>query len=83
VILGACNPALAHRALTAEPEIGLLLPCNVAGYAADEPGRSVVAAIDPVEALALSGNNAIHPIAEEVRARLRRVLDAIERGDRS
>ena len=80
VILGACNPPLAHRALLAEPDIGLLLPCNVIVYAADEPGHSVVAAMDPVEALALTGNDAIRPIAEDVKGRLRRVLEAVERG---
>ena len=81
VILGACNPPLAHRALMAEPDIGLLLPCNVVVYAADEPGTSVVAAMDPVEALALTGNDDIRPIAKEVKARLRRVLEAVERGE--
>ena len=79
VILGACNPPLAHRALLAEPDIGLLLPCNVVVYAADAPGRSVVAAMDPVEALALTGNDSIRPIAEDVKGRLRRVLEAVER----
>lgn len=79
VILGACNPPLAHRALMAERDIGLLLPCNVVVYAADEPGHSVVAAMDPVQALQLTGNPGIGPIAEEVRARLRRVLEAVER----
>jgi len=79
VILGACNPPLAHRALTAERDIGLLLPCNVVVYADDVPGRSVVAAMDPVEALQLTGNDAIAPLAEEVKARLTRVLEAIER----
>lgn len=79
-ILGACNPPLAHRALLAEPDIGLLLPCNVVVYAADEPGQSVVAAMDPVEALALTDNESIRPIAEDVKARLRRVLEAVERG---
>ena len=81
VILGACNPPLAHRALMAEPDIGLLLPCNVVVYAADEPGTSVVAAMDPVEALALTGNDDIRPIAKEVKAKLRRVLEAVERGE--
>ena len=79
VILGACNPPLAHRALTAERDIGLLLPCNVVVYADDVPGRSVVAAMDPVEALQLTGNDSIGPVAEEVKARLTRVLEAIER----
>lgn len=80
VILGACNPPLAHRALTAERDIGLLLPCNVIVYAADEEGTSVVAAMDPVEALSLTGNAEIRPLAEDVKARLQRVLEAVERG---
>jgi len=79
VILGACNPPLAYRALTAERDIGLLLPCNVVVYADDMPGRSVVAVMDPVEALQLSGNEEIRPLAEDVKARLTRVLEAIER----
>jgi uncharacterized protein (DUF302 family) len=79
VILGACNPALAHRALTAERDIGLLLPCNVIVYAEDDPERSVVAVMDPVEALQLTGREEIRPIAEEVRERLTRALEAVER----
>lgn len=79
VILGACNPPLAFRALSAERDIGLLLPCNVVVYAADEPGRSVITAMDPVEALQLTGNTDIRSIAEEVRARLERVLGMVER----
>ena len=78
VILGACNPPLAHRALTAERDIGLLLPCNVIVYADDIPGRSVVAAMDPVEALQLTGNDEIAPLAAEVKARLTRALESIE-----
>jgi uncharacterized protein (DUF302 family) len=77
VILGACNPPLAYRALTAERDVGLLLPCNVVVYADDVPGRSVVAAMDPVEALSLTGNDAIAPLAGEVRQRLERALEAI------
>ncbi|HWE42906.1 MAG TPA: DUF302 domain-containing protein [Gemmatimonadaceae bacterium] len=80
VILGACNPPLAHRALTAERDIGLLLPCNVIVYADDVPGRSVVAAMDPVEALQLTGNDAIAPVAEDVKARLTRVLESLGAG---
>ena len=79
VILGACNPPLAHRALMAERDIGLLLPCNVVIYAADEPGHSVVAAMDPVQALQLTRNPNIGPIADDVRARLQRMLEAVER----
>ena len=77
VILGACNPPLAHRALSAELDIGLLLPCNVIVYAADEPGHSVVAAMDPVAALGLTNRPEIAPLAREVRQRLDRVLTAV------
>ena len=77
IILGACNPPLAHQALQAELDIGLLLPCNVVVYAADDPARTVVAALDPVEALSLSGNEAVGPIAEEVRSRLQRVVASV------
>jgi uncharacterized protein (DUF302 family) len=78
VILGACNPPLAHRALTAERDVGLLLPCNVVVYADDDPSRSVVAVLDPVEALQLTGNDDLAPIADDVRRRLWRVLAALE-----
>jgi len=77
VILGACNPPLAHRALTAEREIGLLLPCNVIVYAGDAPGRSVIAALDPVVQLRLAGRPDLEPLAREVRQRLERVLAAL------
>lgn len=77
IILGACNPPIAHQALSAETDLGLLLPCNVIVYDSDEPGKSVVAAIDPVEQLRLTGNPAIEPFAQEVRARLERVLDGV------
>jgi uncharacterized protein (DUF302 family) len=75
VILGACNPPLAFKALAAEPEIGLLLPCNV--VLRQEPGKSdvVVSAIDAERALALSGNPALASLAHEVATRLRRVVE--------
>lgn len=79
VILGACNPPMAHRALAAERNIGLLLPCNVVVYAADEAGRSVVAVVDPEVSLGRVGNEALAPLAADVKARLRRVLDAVAR----
>jgi uncharacterized protein (DUF302 family) len=77
VILGACNPPLAHRALTAERDIGLLLPCNVIVYAGETEGESVVAAMDPRAALALTDNPEVEGIAEEVRGRLERVLQQL------
>jgi uncharacterized protein (DUF302 family) len=77
MILGACNPPLAHRALSTEPNIGLLLPCNVIVYAGDDPDTTVVAAIDPEVSLSRVGNAELAPIAAEVKARLRRVLDAV------
>ena len=80
VILGACNPPLAYRALTAERDIGLLLPCNVIVYADDVPGRSVIAAMDPVVALEVTGNASIRPLAEDVKSRLTRALAAVESG---
>ena len=79
VILGACNPPLAYRALTAERDIGLLLPCNVIVYADDIPGRSVIAAMDPVVALEVTGNASIRPLAEDVKSRLTRALAVVER----
>ena len=79
VILGTCNPPLAYRALTAERDIGLLLPCNVIVYADDIPGRSVIAAMDPVVALEITGNASIRPLAEDVKSRLTRALAAVER----
>jgi uncharacterized protein (DUF302 family) len=79
VILGACNPPLAHQALTAERDIGLLLPCNVVVYAGDTPGTSVVAALDPEAMLGLTGRADIRALAADVKARMARVLAAVER----
>ena len=79
VILGACNPSLAYRALSAEPDLGLLLPCNVIVRAGESPGQSVIAAMDPVAALGLAANPTIAPVAGEVRVRLARALEAVER----
>jgi uncharacterized protein (DUF302 family) len=76
VILGACNPALAHQALSTEPDIGLLLPCNVV-VRAEEGGGSVVSIMDPEAALGLAQRAEIEPLAAEVRSRLQRVLQAI------
>jgi uncharacterized protein (DUF302 family) len=77
VILGACNPPAAHQALSAEPNIGLLLPCNVVVYATEDDRRTVVAAVDPDVSLGRVGNEALAPIAVDIKARLRRVLDAV------
>lgn len=77
MILGACNPPLAHRALAAERDIGLLLPCNVVVYAADDARTSVVAVMDPIAALELTANPQIRPIAAEARGRLERMLAAV------
>jgi uncharacterized protein (DUF302 family) len=76
-ILGACNPPLASRALDAEPEIGLLLPCNVVVYEAAD-GGTVVAAMAPVAALGVVGDNgALAAVAREADAKLRRALQAV------
>jgi len=72
-ILGACNPPLAHRALSADLDVGVMLPCNVIVYEL-EPGRTVVNAIDPMATLAASDPQ-LRPIAEEVKHKLERVLD--------
>ena len=71
VILGACNPPLAHRAFQAELNIGLLLPCNVAVY--EDEGGSAVTFMDPAAAMGFVGSAALTPIAEEARTRLQRV----------
>lgn len=76
VILGACNPPLALRALTAEPGIGLLLPCNVV-LAQQPDGSHAVSAINPDKLLGMVGRDDLAPFAEEVRARLIRALQAV------
>lgn len=79
VILGACSPPLAHKALQAEPAIGLLLPCNVV-VTTDDEGNAIVSALDPTKMFSLVGRDDILPIAEDVKARLERVLAALARG---
>jgi uncharacterized protein (DUF302 family) len=76
-ILGACNPPIAYQALCAEPEIGLLLPCNLIVYET-EPGRSAVAAVAPLVTLGRVANEALAPLGQEVDAKLRRVMTRLE-----
>lgn len=78
LILGACNPSLAHAALEADPSIGALLPCNVV-LREDEPGITAIEVLDPVVALSIAGEPSIMPIASEARERLIRVVAALER----
>jgi len=79
VILGACNPPFAHRALTGELPVGLLLPCNVIVYAGDQPGTSVVAVLDPVVQLGVTGRDDLKPLASEARDLLRQALERVRR----
>ena len=75
IILGACNPPLAYKTLQEEINIGLLLPCNVVVYEADEVGKSVVAAIDAQAMLSVVGSNPIlDSVATEVNEKLKRVV---------
>jgi len=79
VILGACNPKLAHQALEADPHIGLLLPCNVVVQETPE-GDVMVSVADPRGMFALVDSAEVAPVAKEAEARLRRVIDAISDG---
>ena len=72
LILGACNPPLAHRALTAEPKAGTLLPCNVVVYERD--GETTISAVDAERMLSLVGNGELQPIAMQVRDKLALVV---------
>jgi len=75
IILGACNPPFAYQALQAEEQIGLLLPCNVIVYEKD--GKTVVAAFDPMSMAKVMDNDAMEPIADQVRAKLLRAINAV------
>ncbi|WP_030543365.1 DUF302 domain-containing protein [Streptomyces albus] len=76
VILGACNPHLAHRALGIEREIGLLLPCNVVVRAAED-GRTLVQALDPAVMVTVPGKAEMEPVAEEAGRRIQAALDTL------
>jgi uncharacterized protein (DUF302 family) len=75
IILGACNPAFAHRALTAEEEIGLLLPCNVVVYEKGE--KTVVSVFNPEIMSQISDNKEVHAVANDVLGKLKRVFEAL------
>ncbi|MDH6574718.1 DUF302 domain-containing protein [Kitasatospora sp. MAP5-34] len=75
LILGACNPPLAHRALGVDRRIGLLLPCNV--VVRTEDGRTVVEALDPQVMVQVTGRPELAPVADEAAVRLRAALEAL------
>ncbi len=75
-ILGACNPPFAYQALQAERNIGLYLPCNIVVQDAGD-GKTEVAAVDPLVTMSRVENPALEPVAQEVRARLQRVIDCL------
>jgi uncharacterized protein (DUF302 family) len=75
LILGACNPPLAHRAIEADPAIGALLPCNV--VLREDGPETIVEALDPMAALGIVDTVAVHAVAEEAAARLRRVVGSL------
>ncbi len=76
VILGACNPPLAHQALSADLDVGLLLPCNVVVY--EEGEGSVARVMDPEAALSVAGVESLRPVAAQAKAKLERALASLE-----
>jgi uncharacterized protein (DUF302 family) len=78
LILGACNPALAHAALDAEPELGVLLPCNVIVY--QQQGQTRLAAVDAEQMLSIVSNDELQSTATEVRRRLGAVVEHVAQG---
>ena len=78
VILGACNPPLAHQALQAEPDLGVLLPCNVVVY--ERGGSTHVSAIDAERMLSIVENDELGSVAEDVRARLGAIVERVVSG---
>jgi len=77
LILGACNPSLARRAIDAEPDIGLLLPCNVL-VRAEGPDTTLVQALDPQVMVTVTGRPELETVADEAASRLRAALDAVK-----
>jgi uncharacterized protein (DUF302 family) len=75
VILGACNPPFAYKALQAEEQVGLLLPCNIIVY--EKEGKTIVGAFDPMSMTKMVENEALRSIAEDVAARLQRVINSL------
>lgn len=76
-ILGACNPLLAHKALTADAHLGMLLPCNVV-VSQEEQGVIQVSIIDPISMMSVVSNSDVEPVAEEARTRLERVTESLK-----
>jgi uncharacterized protein (DUF302 family) len=76
LILGACNPPLAHRALQVDPSVGALLPCNV--VLREEAGQTIVEALDPMAALGIADSPALGAVATEARERLQRAIASLE-----
>jgi uncharacterized protein (DUF302 family) len=77
LILGACNPPLAHQALQAEPELGVLLPCNIVVYTRE--GQTHISAVDAERMLSIVGNDQLAPVAADVRSKLARVVERAAR----
>lgn len=79
LILGACNPPLAHRAVEVDRQIGLLLPCNVVVRSdRDDPSSVIVEAMDPQVLVEVTGEAGLRPVADEVTSKLRAAIDALE-----
>jgi uncharacterized protein (DUF302 family) len=75
LILGACNPPYAHRALGLEPDLGTLLPCNVVVY--ERGGETHVSAVDPISMLGIVDNPVLAPVADEIRAKVERAVEKV------
>jgi uncharacterized protein (DUF302 family) len=75
VILGACNPPFAYQAIMAERDIGLFMPCNVVVY--EHQGKVFLASVKPTQAMSMTGNKSLEPLAEQVEAKLKKVVDSV------